>query len=602
MKAKSFMGRLLLSYLVIALIPIFVIMSILINLNIKSVKRDAQKNLDSVTALVSAQMEAVWNTMSFISLDIVADDEFMNAVKGLTYGNHTPYEEAKYYSAASNEICSYSYTSASYNIVFFNRKRLFMTSYGYNLAYSYQYRLPEDTLEELYWLELVLDNYGQTVLLPVSDSVLPNVDTEALTLVRAVRDPGNVIGFLAVQIDRKDLNRIFEMGSLSEMDFVMLYGDTVICRSEGFPLQEGRIEDVEGFLEKLKEGHIVSSKMQEASGIRMIMTADMGLIYDRAWEAVEIYVLEGIGILALTLAVIAVFSRQMSRPLVALTRQMQGMTLRNLNDRANERIFDRYSETKILYHEFTNMRQRLDVMINNEIMLKTLQSRERLHYLQSQINPHFLYNTLNIIGIMGADIGDDRIYDSCLKLSELLKYAIADKNRNTVTFYEEFKNIRLYLELMKLRFEDRLSYEIGCEEELGKRQILRLVLQPFVENVFEHSLDAEHPIVHISVTGRMEGDRWIIMVEDSGAGMPPEELRSMDEEIRRYLDDADLSRNHVSDNYGIGVKNTLVRLYLYYGGDFSFRLENREDGGFRVLLTGKNNLPAAVQTEVEDDE
>ena len=589
MKTHSFMRRLLFSYLVIALIPLLVLMVILLSLNVKSVERDVQQNLDSVAELTSTQLEAVYNTMSFISLDIVADEEFMSAANRLNYGTNSLYEESTYYAEASNEICSYSYTSASYHTVFFNWNGHFMTSYDYNQGYTYQYRLPEDFLEGLEWLDTTLNNYGRAILLPVSASVLPNVEEEALTLVRAVRNPGDVIGFLAVQMAKEDFEQIFDLGGLNGMEILVVYGDSVLYQSEGFPVElSGQIQ-VEELLQEMEGEYLVSARTKEDSGLTTIMAARMDRVYERTVDTLEVYVLEALVIITLTIGVIAVMARRMSRPLVALSKEMQGMTLKNLSSVTNDKIFGRYSETKILHQEFVDMKQRLDVMINNEVMLKTLQTRERLHYLQSQINPHFLYNTLNIIGIMGAENGVDRIYDSCLKLSELMRYAISDKNTNTVSFSEEFNHIRMYLELMKLRFENRLTYDIQCGENLEKKQVLRLILQPFVENVFEHALDARHSTINISVRGMETTEGWEIVIEDNGAGMADWELRRMNEDIRQYFQNLDLSRKYMEQQDGIGVKNTLIRLYLYYDGAFYYSLENRQEGGFRVILGNKGN-------------
>ena len=187
---------------------------------------------------------------------------------------------------------------------------------------------------------------------------------------------------------------------------------------------------------------------------------------------------------------------------------------------------------------------------------------------------------------MGADVGDDRIYDSCQMLARVLKYAITEKESSYATFEEDLENTERYLQLMKLRFEDKLKFQIFCEEEVKKQKTLRIVLQPFVENIFEHGFDASHRELSIVIRGYIRNGNWIISIMDNGAGMPEKALEEMKLEIAERIKQAK-SPEPLRENENIGIKNTLVRMALYYGDSFRYSVNNLAGGGFIVTLEGK---------------
>ena len=156
-KKNSFLSRLLLTYLVAALIPLFCIIGILFHLKWDAGKQEMQRTADYTAELLSIQLESVWNTMSFISLDIVSHGEFVAAAVGLTYENTSSYEKSRCYNTLVGAISSYPYVSSSYRVVFFNEEGYFMTNERYNRAYDYTYRLPEGCLEQYGWIGTARD-------------------------------------------------------------------------------------------------------------------------------------------------------------------------------------------------------------------------------------------------------------------------------------------------------------------------------------------------------------------------------------------------------------------------------------------------------------
>ena len=237
-----------------------------------------------------------------------------------------------------------------------------------------------------------------------------------------------------------------------------------------------------------------------------------------------------------------------------------------------------------LQNEYIKMRDRLFETMQDKMELMKLQEEQRYAVMQYQINPHFLYNTLNVIGIMGAERDCQEIERSCFLLAKLLRYSLQDY-RDSATIEEEFESLQSYLNLMKLRFEHKIQYAVDLDPELRGLRLPRLTLQPLVENVFEHAFGEHHKTVCVCVRAVCCAGGWSILIRDNGQGIAPEECERLNgymEQLRKKKAPA----AGVDIAGGIGVKNTLWRLNAFFEGNFDCRIANSEAGGFEIELRG----------------
>ena len=202
------------------------------------------------------------------------------------------------------------------------------------------------------------------------------------------------------------------------------------------------------------------------------------------------------------------------------------------------------------------------------------QQQAELRSLQSQINPHFLYNTLNCMQGLAYTYNCPEIVTMTGSLSQLLRYSITGNYMVTVS--EELECVKGYIELFSIRFGRRYSYSITCEEGLEKAVIMKLLLQPLVENAFQHGLG---PVQkgHIAVSVQRETDKtMVILVEDDGVGMEPEKLES----LRQLLADQPEDCDH------IGILNIAKRIRHICPGNFGVEIESAPGNGtlFRLRL------------------
>ena len=185
---KSFIKSLTRSYVLIFMIPFAVIMIFLLSANIHNTQENIKRENETAAELITSQLNALLENMSFLSIQIT--NNVMGNAKGLAYSGNSLIKEEEYYSRIQAECCSYAVVDSPYRVVFFSEDGYYITSDDYNKEYNSTYRLPEEELNKLIWLEEVRENSGKSLLLPLEEGAVPIQEGEFLTLARAIRDPG----------------------------------------------------------------------------------------------------------------------------------------------------------------------------------------------------------------------------------------------------------------------------------------------------------------------------------------------------------------------------------------------------------------------------
>ena len=209
----------------------------------------------------------------------------------------------------------------------------------------------------------------------------------------------------------------------------------------------------------------------------------------------------------------------------------------------------------------------------------------QMHALQSQINAHFLCNTLNAINMSAVEQGNEEVSMMLRMLSNIMRYAYS-RSYEAVTLGDEVNWASQYLALQKFRLMDVFNYRIDFPEEYMEWPCCKLFLQPFLENSIRHGFAEKQSGCFISVTGRMEDGRMKIDIIDNGCGMTEEQQ----EKIRAILS-GDASMH--MEGTGIGIENVTARLKIYYGSKLRITMQSveGEGTGFTILLPIPENLP-----------
>lgn len=199
-----------------------------------------------------------------------------------------------------------------------------------------------------------------------------------------------------------------------------------------------------------------------------------------------------------------------------------------------------------------------------------------LKLLQAQINPHFLYNTLDNIIWLAEDGRKEEVEDIASSLSQFFRTALSG-GRDLVRIQEELNHIEAYLHIQRQRYRDILSYEINVPDELKSYLIIKMTLQPIVENALYHGIKNKRGGGTIVITGRDEGDRVCLSVADDGIGMDEERLRYLKSVIAGEIRPSE-------DNAGFGMANVAERMRLNYGSHCSIKVKSEYGKGSEMEI------------------
>ncbi|MNI14254.1 Sensor histidine kinase YehU [compost metagenome] len=276
--------------------------------------------------------------------------------------------------------------------------------------------------------------------------------------------------------------------------------------------------------------------------------------------------------LLLVMSVLASFMlyRNVQIPIVQITRSMQRMKRGDLSTRIEYRS---KNEFDYLIQRFNEMAEQIQVLIE-DVYAEKIRSREAtLKQLQSQIHPHFLYNSLFFI-INSAMMEDkESVIAMSQNLAEFYRYTTRVENQ-LVKLRNELDLVRHYLNIQNLRMQ-RLEYSISVPEEMMSEDVPRLIIQPLVENAIIHGIEHRLGGGRIKISGEQDELFNRIIVEDNGAGLSEEKLRNLRQQLQ----------NPMSEDIGCGTWNVHHRLYYQFGEGSELTFHPGPDGGLRVMLT-----------------
>lgn len=262
-------------------------------------------------------------------------------------------------------------------------------------------------------------------------------------------------------------------------------------------------------------------------------------------------------------------SNRITKPIKKLLKSMKGMErgeFKRVNIKAGN------DEIGKLQDGYNMMISEIQKLINRIINEQKVKRRAELNVLQAQIKPHFLYNTLDAMGYLALSGKCEEVYDALEALGNYYRTSLS-KGSEVITVREEIDIVKNYLALQKLRYGEIFSDRYEVDERIYQCKILKLVLQPLVENALYHGIKPKGEHGNISVRAVLIEDSIVLSVEDDGVGMSPETL----ELVANYRIDQNLT--------SLGLRETIERIRLFYGLDNVYDIESTKNVGTKITIT-----------------
>lgn len=406
-----------------------------------------------------------------------------------------------------------------------------------------------------------------------------------LTMLRAIRRGSNgpILGILEITLSERIFSSLYR-----HLDFGRTGRFFIVGKNNVIVFPDARYQ---GEYSQLVRESYIGWSQEEPRQERISSTAEGELLVvstplDRlGWSVLGIvpvrelrefgrrftHVIYLIGALAVALefAFVVLMTRAVSKPIVALSESMSDASTGDLSIRLETESKDEVGDLK---RSFNNLLEQMSSLMDRVYLQHRRERELELMALQSQISPHFLYNTLESISALAQLERNTDAYNLSKSLS-LFYRGVLSNGRPVVNIAEEIQMTRHYLEIQQMRYRDTLKYEISVDEEIVNQRIVKLSLQPLVENAIYHGLKASRRPGFITISGRREQDTITLTVEDNGIGIKPDRI-----------DEVMNAEANSSSFGGFGLSSVDQRLKTCFGQEYGISIESQDGEWTKVSI------------------
>ncbi|WP_058301823.1 sensor histidine kinase [Gorillibacterium timonense] len=390
---------------------------------------------------------------------------------------------------------------------------------------------------------------------------------------------------LRIDIPESSLSEFMKQDQGNEEVYLFNGQDQLISSSANRKYIGKHMSDIPGFTDRMhtdqgqKQSYLIAGldNNRELKGWRLIVLVSNESILQQMSRVVGRSLTVYVVCFLVAFGLMLFFSKTLSERLKHLVRHMSGVREGRMEVTVTDLHNDEIGE---LNRSFRKMVDRINTLIHEgyekEIGIKTLMLQKRdaeLHALQSQINPHFLFNTMDAIRMHLIKKGDRETADIIGSFARLFRNSL-DWSSNRIPLRQELSFAESYLKI--IQFRRGLEYVIEVDERLYEVEVPKFSLQPLVENAIQHGIERVKTAGRIRITGVIDGDRAVLSVIDNGIGMTEEELQRVRGRIER--------RELGEDGRGVGLINVVERIKSCFGEEYGMELESRHREETRVSL------------------
>lgn len=289
-----------------------------------------------------------------------------------------------------------------------------------------------------------------------------------------------------------------------------------------------------------------------------------------------LFILISLSLFIVTIIVSYRFSAAITRPLVQLTRGMEkikgGEFQFSIPTASNDEI-------GVLVQDFNSMTHQIDYLMKKNETTELLRKETELQALQQQINPHFLYNTLEIVIGLSSENESQKVIAICKNLGNMFRYNLS--NQRVVSILDELSQIKSYTRILEYRFDGKFKVEYSINPDVYEYKTVKFILQPFVENAISHGFRNTLHGGLLTMKVDWNGERIQFVISDNGSGIGKEELEAINSSLLHYGENS-FEKTDIPTH--LGIINVFMRLKLLFADRFSFSIDSVVDEGTTVKI------------------
>ena len=438
-------------------------------------------------------------------------------------------------------------------------------------------------LNEIDWCREMLNQTNQYFLIlglrVMNDNSIFPKHYETFSVARRVVDQnGEVLGVLVLNTLPKSLIGIFTDATEDEATKICLCDEqeSVICSSDGELTQGVRLWEALDSSNYL----VLSEKLSGIDWTVSMLIPKASMMMNVYQTLLPLILFTLICLLGISIMYI-ILTYAFTRPIHRLALGMKKVESGDFTVSVSPTSRDELGELTVGFNEMT---AHIDQLLKKMVEMEVREKESEYLLLQSQINPHFLYNTLEAIRMQCIVNREPEIARVVNTLSNLFRLSISHRER-FVRLKEELEHVKNYMTIQNFRFGDKYELNLKVPQELLEYKTFKLMLQPLVENCVFHGLEMLPGNGYIEISAEKMEELLVITVRDNGVGIPEKEL----EDIRCFLENP-ASR---PDNKSVGLRNVHERIRLFFPGDCGLKIDSREGQGTTITIT----MPAFLEEE-----
>ncbi|MEN6316332.1 MAG: sensor histidine kinase [Clostridiaceae bacterium] len=536
-------------------------------------------------ATVTYAMQALAKTME--NIDYVfrdADQMTVNILMDREINSliNMNYETGSYKSLEREHIIREKLRNSYKYVYSFNSEIYLLTDTVYVNTYD---NLDRNIIEEAAWYKAALDSnrnivFSKAHTIGYVDSSINN----SVSLVRkykSIKNYNNNIGAIVVDMDLKEISKIIDVSKLDKYSKILILdgsGDAVFEKDKDYTVEKLKgnafYKKIDGSMEGVlypSDGtgsDVVLYYTSTYTGWKIINAIPFNNLMNNIASLRNAVLIISVLCIFVVVILSVVISDRITKPLQKLKDAMRRVQDGDMNTYFYSEGFD---EVKTLSNGFNSMLDEMNMLIANLLKEEKEKRKALINSLQAQVNPHFIYNTLNTVKCLARKYNADDIRELVTALVNLLQESISNPNE-MMALAKELENVKSYLKIQQYRYNDSFRYFISTDEDLPDIKVPKLIIQPIVENAIFHGIEPKGTRGTLSINICKSENNIVIKIIDDGVGFSRKgsSLRKLSGDEMKFK--------------GIGIKNVDERLKLYYGAGYGLTLFSIRGCGTTVEL------------------